>query len=120
MTANTLLTDVNGKRLPAMHVFSGVIAYLKEHLKSRLQGMDNKSHIPDSSIHWVLTVPAIWNDKSKQFMRKAAQKVTLHLYNPWYQNYQKHFRIKIVLSANNNLYLACHLLLFRIFVIYNI
>lgn len=74
VTADTPLQDVNGKRLPAMLVFSGVIAYLKNHLKAKLEGMDNKSYIPDSSIHWVLTVPAIWNDKSKQFMRKAAQK----------------------------------------------
>ncbi|XP_045171003.2 heat shock 70 kDa protein 12A-like [Mercenaria mercenaria] len=26
-----------------------------------------------SDIHWVLTVPAIWNDAAKQFMREAAQ-----------------------------------------------
>jgi hypothetical protein len=26
-------------------------------------------------IHWVLTVPAIWKDNAKQFMREAAQQV---------------------------------------------
>ena len=26
-------------------------------------------------IHWVLTVPAIWNDAAKQFMREAAEAV---------------------------------------------
>ena len=29
----------------------------------------------DSDITWVLTVPAIWTDPSKQFMREAAEKV---------------------------------------------
>jgi hypothetical protein len=28
-------------------------------------------------IRWVLTVPAIWNDGAKQFMREAAEKVSL-------------------------------------------
>ena len=31
---------------------------------------------PDD-IHWVLTVPAIWNDSAKQFMRLAAEQVTI-------------------------------------------
>jgi hypothetical protein len=26
-------------------------------------------------IQWVLTVPAIWSDKAKHFMRRAAEKV---------------------------------------------
>jgi len=29
----------------------------------------------DSDYHWVLTVPAIWEDAAKQFMREAAEKV---------------------------------------------
>ena len=31
----------------------------------------------DENIEWVLTVPAIWDDPAKQFMRKAAEKVFL-------------------------------------------
>jgi hypothetical protein len=31
-------------------------------------------------IRWVLTVPAISNDGAKQFMREAAEKVSLLLY----------------------------------------
>jgi hypothetical protein len=27
----------------------------------------------ETDIHWVLTVPAIWKDNAKQFMREAAQ-----------------------------------------------
>ena len=32
--------------------------------------------IQDGDIEWVLTVPAIWNDPAKQFMRQAAEKVS--------------------------------------------
>jgi hypothetical protein len=31
----------------------------------------------NDDIHWVLTVPAIWDLKAKQFMRDAAEKVCL-------------------------------------------
>ena len=30
-----------------------------------------------SDIRWVLTVPAIWNDESKSFMREAAYRVRI-------------------------------------------
>lgn len=59
--------------MKAIEVFSSAIGYLKDHLL-----MDCKKQmtcIKDSDILWVLTVPAIWNDKSKQFMREAAEQV---------------------------------------------
>ena len=31
--------------------------------------------VTDADVHWVLTVPAIWDDAAKQFMREAAEKV---------------------------------------------
>ena len=34
---------------------------------------------PDE-IHWVLTVPAIWNDQAKHFMRLAAQEVCIDIF----------------------------------------
>jgi hypothetical protein len=33
----------------------------------------------ENDIHWVLTVPAIWKDNAKQFMREAAQQVFFYL-----------------------------------------
>jgi hypothetical protein len=33
--------------------------------------------IRPSEIHLVVTVPAIWSDAAKQFMREAAEKVTI-------------------------------------------
>lgn len=36
---------------------------------------NQSSDIKEFDIMWVLTVPAIWDDPSKQFMREAAAKV---------------------------------------------
>ncbi|XP_053399659.1 heat shock 70 kDa protein 12A-like [Mercenaria mercenaria] len=71
---NLMLEDASGKKkLLAKTVFSLSIKYLKDDLiklsESRIAG----GGLRDEDIHWVLTVPAIWNDAAKQFMREAAQ-----------------------------------------------
>ncbi|XP_060576629.1 heat shock 70 kDa protein 12A-like [Ruditapes philippinarum] len=67
-----MLEDEMGRRMSAMDVFSDCIKYLKNHLTQKcLQQLPDTC---DSDIRWVLTVPAIWNDTSKQFMREAAAK----------------------------------------------
>jgi len=43
---------------------------------------DRVTEIKNDDIDWVLTVPAIWNDSSKQFMREAAEMVGF-LIIPW-------------------------------------
>ena len=57
----------------ALTVFTMSIKYLKEHLLNTLG--NRASGVTDKDVHWVLTVPAIWNDNAKQFMREAAEKV---------------------------------------------
>ena len=59
--------------MPAQMVFCHGIKFLKDHLVKNLES----SHmgLNEGDIHWVLTVPAIWNDSAKQFMREAASKV---------------------------------------------
>ena len=57
----------------ALTVFTMSIKYLKEHLLNTLG--NRASGVTDRDVHWVLTVPAIWNDNAKQFMREAAEKV---------------------------------------------
>ena len=52
-------------------MFEHSIRYLKEHLIATLG--DKKLGIdPEKDIQWVLTLPAIWNEPAKQFMREAA------------------------------------------------
>ncbi|XP_076117897.1 heat shock 70 kDa protein 12A-like [Mytilus galloprovincialis] len=72
LTRKTMIKDDDGKEMPALEIFSMVIKYLKGHLLETLEtrgtGLDN------NDIHWVLTVPAIWTEPAKQFMREAAEK----------------------------------------------
>ncbi|XP_060563863.1 heat shock 70 kDa protein 12A-like [Ruditapes philippinarum] len=77
---DTLITDAVGKELPAIDVFAVVITHIKEkvykQLKSTYSGFNE-----DSDILWVLTVPAIWSESAKQFMRKAANEAGLKAEN---------------------------------------
>ena len=70
---------VNGKRLPAIDVFSKALAFLADKLttfiRTTLEG--GKDVLEQSGIQWVITVPAIWSPRARQFMRKAAYKVYL-------------------------------------------
>ncbi|XP_053391614.1 heat shock 70 kDa protein 12B-like [Mercenaria mercenaria] len=64
--------DDQKEGMPAIDVFSAAIKYLKDHLLKRLK--DRVGELRATDIHWVLTVPAIWHDGAKQFMKEAAKK----------------------------------------------
>ena len=67
------LEDMTGKSLLAIEVFGLSIQALTSHMQNLL---DNEgTNIKPHEIKWVLTVPAIWPDNAKQFMRKSAEKV---------------------------------------------
>ena len=57
-----------------MIVFAAVIKYLKQHLVTNLEKGIART-VNESDIHWVLTIPAIWNEPAKQFMREAVVEV---------------------------------------------
>ncbi|XP_060596890.1 heat shock 70 kDa protein 12A-like [Ruditapes philippinarum] len=67
------IEDACGKQLSAKKVFSMVIKFLKDDLLEECSNQLGDS-INDKDVKWVLTVPAIWNDVAKQFMREAAIK----------------------------------------------
>ncbi|XP_061183703.1 heat shock 70 kDa protein 12A-like isoform X3 [Saccostrea echinata] len=70
---NTECLDINGKSVDAMSVFMHCIEYLKSHMLEALN--DSKGfEIKITDIDFVLTVPAIWDDTAKMFMREAAIK----------------------------------------------
>ncbi|XP_033742793.1 heat shock 70 kDa protein 12A-like [Pecten maximus] len=69
---NTKIKDETGKSLPALDVFGHSIAFLNGHLTDAIK--KQFGNIMDGDIKYVLTVPAIWDDNSKQFMREAALK----------------------------------------------
>lgn len=74
-----MLSDISGKKeMPAMDVFSAAIKYMKEHLLHKLSKTGD-TETKKEEIRWVLTVPAIWSDTAKSFMRDAAIKVFVYL-----------------------------------------
>lgn len=79
LCSNTIIKDVTGKEMLAVDVFGLVIGYLREHLLTKLQSHDTKATLAEDTIQYILTVPAIWSDKAKAFMRLAAEKVQAKL-----------------------------------------
>ncbi|WAR14042.1 HS12A-like protein [Mya arenaria] len=66
------IEDEEGKRLKAITVFSLSIRYLKEDLM-KTSSDKLRDDITEKDIHWVITVPAIWSEPAKKFMREAAR-----------------------------------------------
>ncbi|KAL3879866.1 hypothetical protein ACJMK2_032143 [Sinanodonta woodiana] len=66
------LKDETQKPLPAKTVISLAIRYMKEDLVKNSNDRLSIEHICEDEITWVLTVPTIWTDAAKQFMREAA------------------------------------------------
>ncbi|KAL2081066.1 hypothetical protein ACEWY4_022919 [Coilia grayii] len=71
------LTTTNGKQMSAIKVFSESLKYLKNHALRKIENFSQGTKLQDSDITWVLTVPAIWTNAAKQFMRDAATKAGL-------------------------------------------
>lgn len=59
-------------------VFSELLRYLKQSLLDEVK--NQLIDIELSEIKWVITVPAIWSDPAKAFMRRVAMKVFLQVY----------------------------------------
>lgn len=78
-----MIPDISGeKELPARDIFSHGIKFLRDHLIKHAKTKGVYDAISDDRyVHWVLTVPAIWNDSAKQFMREAAQKAGIKEHN---------------------------------------
>ncbi|KAL3878936.1 hypothetical protein ACJMK2_031260 [Sinanodonta woodiana] len=71
LTRKTIIDDEMGKKMAAIKVISLVIRYLKDDLCEQVK-LKIAGTLLVEDIQWVLTVPAIWNDKARQFMREAA------------------------------------------------
>ena len=71
------MEDERGKPMNTLKVFQCSIRYLKDSLVKLLieQGMREEEEVMRKT-RWVLTVPAIWTDPAKQFMKKAAIEVS--------------------------------------------
>lgn len=70
------MTDINGKAISAKLVIKLAIQYLRKHLLDQFE--ERNIGVKANDIEWVITVPAIWNDACKQFMRDAAEEAGIH------------------------------------------
>lgn len=59
--------------MEAIKVFELSIKFLVGALMKNLK--NSYTDIKQSDVEFVITVPAIWDDRSKQFMREAAKEV---------------------------------------------
>ena len=59
--------------MSAMTIFSMAINYMRGHLMDAL--VNSFPDIRQRDVMFIITVPAIWSNASKQFMREAADKV---------------------------------------------
>ena len=73
-----LIEDENGKTLSAKIVFTGFINALMSHLLLELTNRGILgSLLEKNNISWVLTVPSIWTESAKKFMRSCATEASI-------------------------------------------
>lgn len=75
MPRDLKIKDDQGRQMSAMKVFAESIKFLKNHMMGEWAKRDLQTAFKPDEIQWVLTVPAIWSDAAKQFMRESAIKV---------------------------------------------
>ncbi|MBN3282030.1 HS12A protein, partial [Polyodon spathula] len=79
LSTETELLAANGKKVKALDIFAYALQFFKEHALKELSDQIG-SEFHSSDVRWVITVPAIWKQPAKQFMRQAAYKL---LRSPW-------------------------------------
>ena len=72
-TTIRLMEDTKGRTHDYLHIMAKFIQALREHF---LRTHD-KSITDTTQILWVVTVPAVWSEQAKGFMREAAEKVDI-------------------------------------------
>ncbi|XP_014885413.1 heat shock 70 kDa protein 12A-like [Poecilia latipinna] len=63
---------MNGKEMKALQVFTEALKFLKEDALKYIAQHTAGKQFTASDFTWVLTVPAIWDNSAKEFMREAA------------------------------------------------
>jgi molecular chaperone DnaK (HSP70) len=67
-----------GNNRPAIEIFTFMIEALKNHFFGAIKPtVLNPENLKEDEILWVLTVPAIWSDTAKDFMREVALRAGL-------------------------------------------
>ena len=69
-----MISAANGVSVSAMKIFSITLRYFRDHAIQELRDATG-TKMDQDDIRWVITVPAIWRQEAKQFMREAAYQV---------------------------------------------
>ncbi|CAG2256116.1 unnamed protein product [Mytilus edulis] len=78
LTNDSMIEDVAGKPLLAKTVIVGSLKSLKDNLLENLKSRGLLGRlIQENEIRWVLTIPSIWTEPAKKFMRTCAVKAGL-------------------------------------------
>lgn len=71
LSMETELEAVNGRKVRAIEVFAHALRFFREHAIKEVKEQSS-SVLEGEEIRWVITVPAVWRQPAKQFMREAA------------------------------------------------
>lgn len=71
LTMETELEAVSGRKVRAIEVFAHALHFFREHALKEVKDQSS-SVLEGEDIRWVITVPAVWRQPAKQFMREAA------------------------------------------------
>uniref|UniRef100_H2LMS6 Heat shock protein 12B n=1 Tax=Oryzias latipes TaxID=8090 RepID=H2LMS6_ORYLA len=71
LSMETELEAVNGRRVRAIEVFAHALRFFRQHALKEVKDQSS-SVLEGEEIRWVITVPAVWRQPAKQFMREAA------------------------------------------------
>ncbi|XP_049267910.1 heat shock 70 kDa protein 12A isoform X2 [Rhipicephalus sanguineus] len=73
LSRDTEIRAANGRPMAALTVFAHALRYFRDQALKELSEQSATVILPDD-VRWVVTVPAIWRQPAKQFMRAAAYK----------------------------------------------
>ncbi|KAL4217390.1 hypothetical protein ACF0H5_023841 [Mactra antiquata] len=72
ISKKTMTQDITGTvTMPAIDIVSMVIRHITDHAKSTIRARKECSNIKDSDVYFVITMPAIWDNLARIFMKKA-------------------------------------------------
>uniref|UniRef100_A0A8C7DZH0 Heat shock protein 12B n=1 Tax=Oncorhynchus kisutch TaxID=8019 RepID=A0A8C7DZH0_ONCKI len=71
LTMETELEAVSGRKVRAIDVFSHALRFFRVHALKEVKDQSS-SLLEGDEVRWVITVPAVWRQPAKQFMREAA------------------------------------------------
>ena len=67
---HTMARSLDGREMPLLTIIEHTLRFISQQAIAKLREQVGK--VAASKIRWVLTVPALWSEEHKLFMRKAA------------------------------------------------